>query len=85
MDTVDAGVVRAFEPRLDPDGWHCRGRLPNTGRITRHNGATRQCGARLEWRGQAFCGRCGGLIAWDGEAVYNGVALRHLDRLEIAP
>lgn len=82
-DTVGSGAVRAFEPRQDRDGWHCRGRLENTGLRTRHNGATRQCGARLEAM-QRFCGKCGGLIAWGGTAQYNGATLRHLERMELS-
>lgn len=75
-DTVGSGAVRAFEPRQDRDGtWHCRGH-------TRHNGAMRQCGARLE-RTFRFCGKCGGLIAWGGAAVFNGTVLRHLERMEL--
>lgn len=84
-DTVDSGAVRAFEPYQSRDGvWHCRGR-----REQRHRGTdgrprnTAQCGARLT-QPQRFCGRCGGLVAWAGAAVYNGQVLRHLERLELA-
>lgn len=81
MDTVDNGVVRAFEPRFDGSVWRCRGRVASVHRET--DGRlrnTRQCSARLA-EGPRFCRKCGGLIAWGGTATYVGVTLEHLDRL----
>ena len=83
--TVEAGEVRAFQPRKEyavtgSGGftWRCRGRLPESRPPSKYVGRTKQCGARLE-EGQRFCGKCGGLAAWFGEATYNGVTLRHLE------
>lgn len=75
------GVVRAFEPGQRPDGkWRCRGRVASPHRETDGKlRKTAQCNTTLR-TGQKFCGRCGGLIAWGGVAIYKNQDLRHLER-----
>lgn len=86
-DIRPRGIIRAFEPRRegwdDSGPWKCRGRVAKLHRETDGRMRnTRQCNTRLQ-EGQRFCGRCGGLIAWGGSVEYNGVTLKHLERMEL--